>query len=265
MNERLIALDVGDRRIGVAVSDALNVTAQPLGKIERVGLTRDVSSIAAFCEKYQTNRILLGLPRNMDGTLGEQAKKVQMFAEWLQNAGFRIQYWDERMTTVSAERLLIQAGTRREKRKKVVDQIAAALILQTYLEAHPSAGVNRRDAQYDESEGTAMEYEKNNVVELIDDEGNPVFFEHLMSLEYEKHLYILLSPKDTEEKDEEGSVVIMRISKDESGGDCYIVEEDEEILNAVFNRYLELTDDMEADDNEYGDYGEYNEEEGEDE
>jgi len=261
MNERLIALDVGDKRIGVAVSDALGVTAQPLGKIERAGYARDVASVASLCERYQTNRILVGLPRNMDGTLGGQAEKIQMFAEQLQKAGFCIQYWDERMTTVSAERLLIQAGTRREKRKNVVDQIAAALILQAYLHANPLGGEAsfERSAENNESEGQSMEYE-NNVVELIDDEGNPAFFEHLMTLEFEKRMYIILSPKDIDTKDEEGSVVIMRISKDENGADCYIVEEDDGILDAVFNKYLEWTDEMETFDDDYDDYEAYDEE-----
>jgi putative Holliday junction resolvase len=259
MIERLIALDVGDKRIGVDVSDALHITAQPLGKIERAGFTRDVSRIAELCEKYQTNHILLGLPRNMDGTLGVQAKKVQTFAEQLQKAGFRIQYWDERMTTVSAERLLIQAGTRREKRKKVVDQIAAALILQGYLDANQEA--ERVRAVKNESEGNSMENERDNVVELIDDQGNPAFFEHLMTLEYEKRVYVILTPKDTESADEEGMAVIMRISKDDNGDDCYIVEEDDETLEAVFNKYLELSDDMEAYDDDYDDYEAFEEDE----
>lgn len=249
MNERLIALDVGDKRIGVAVSDALGVTAQPLGKIERLGFARDVSSVAAFCEQYQTHQILLGLPRNMDGSLGGQAQKVYMFSEQLQKAGFCIQYWDERLTTVSAERLLIQAGTRRDKRKKVVDQIAAALILQSYLDANQSS-MPQTERGDNESEGNLMDNEPN-IVELIDDEGNPVFFEHLMTFEFEKRMYVILTPKDADTEDEEGMVVIMRISKDENGDDCYIVEEDNETLDAVFNRYLELTDEMEAYDDDY--------------
>lgn len=267
MNERLIALDVGDKRIGVAVSDALGVIAQPVGKIDRVGYAKDLAGVASLCERYQTNRILIGLPRNMDGTLGGQAKKVQIFAEQLQKAGFCIQYWDERMTTVSAQRLLIQAGTRREKRKKVVDQIAAALILQAYIDANPACGDDllRRNAEINESEGHAMT-DENNVVELIDDEGNPAFFEHLMTLEFENHTYIVLSPKDIiDVENEEGSVVVMRISKDESGEDCYIVEEDDEILDAVFNKYLEMADEMEAFDDDYDDYEAYDGNEDEDE
>lgn len=136
MKERILALDVGDVRIGVAVSDALGITAQPVGVIRRVGWGPDVKQVQAYAVQYETNRILCGLPRNMDGTCGQQAEKVRQFAQQLEKAGLSVVFWDERLTTVTAERALIEGGMRRQQRRDVVDQVAAAVILQAYLDAN---------------------------------------------------------------------------------------------------------------------------------
>lgn len=135
MRERILALDVGDKRIGVAVSDPLGITAQPLGMVERVGWGPDIRHIGEWAAKYETRRLLLGLPLNMDGSEGPQAEKVRAFAAQLEKSGYAIDFWDERMTTVTAERALIEGGVRREARRGVVDQTAAAIILQGYLDS----------------------------------------------------------------------------------------------------------------------------------
>ena len=135
MKERVLALDVGDRRIGVAVSDALHITAQPVGMIERVGWGPDIRKIGEYAEQYETKTILCGLPRNMDGSIGPQAEKGQTFAKQLEKAGYAGVCWDERMSTVTAERVLSQGGVRRAQRKGVIDQTAAVVILQAYLDA----------------------------------------------------------------------------------------------------------------------------------
>lgn len=137
MRERILALDVGDKRIGVAVSDPLGIMAQPVGMIERVGWGPDIRRIEAHAAQYNTRRLLLGLPLNMDGSAGPQAEKVRAFAEQLEKAGFAILYWDERMSTVTAERALIEGGMRRHARKQAVDRAAATIILQAYLDANP--------------------------------------------------------------------------------------------------------------------------------
>ncbi|MCL1964112.1 MAG: Holliday junction resolvase RuvX, partial [Firmicutes bacterium] len=113
MKERILALDVGDRRIGIAVSDPLGLTAQPVGMVERVGWGPDVRAVARHAEAYGTHTLLCGLPRNMDGSYGPQAGKVRAFAERLTAAGFTVLFWDERMTTLTAERVLIEGGVRR--------------------------------------------------------------------------------------------------------------------------------------------------------
>lgn len=133
MNERVIALDVGDVRIGIAVSDPTGTIAQPLEVYHRVGWGPDSRYVKALCERYETNRVLLGLPLNMDGTLGGQAQKAQAFGEVLAKLELDVFYQDERMTTVTAEKVLIGGNVRREDRKQYVDKLAAAVILEQWL------------------------------------------------------------------------------------------------------------------------------------
>lgn len=139
MMKRKIALDVGDVRIGVAVSDLLGITANPRETyVRKKGDTN--ADIAYFCEyakREDADAFVLGLPKNMDGTEGDRAVVTRQFGDMLQEAsGLSVLYQDERLTTVSAERMLIDADVRREKRKKVIDKVAATIILQSYLDSH---------------------------------------------------------------------------------------------------------------------------------
>ena len=134
--ERILALDVGDARIGVAVSDPLGIIAQPVGLVTRVGWGPDIAKITEFADQYGTRTLLCGLPLNMDGSAGGQADKVRAFAQQLEKKGFTVTFWDERMTTVTAERALIEGGVHRADRKRLVDKTAAAIILQAYLDAN---------------------------------------------------------------------------------------------------------------------------------
>ena len=133
MSGRMIALDVGDVRIGVAVSDPTGTIAQPLEVYRRVGYGPDARYVQALCQQYETSDVLLGLPLNMDGTQGGQAEKAMAFGRVLSDAGLHVMYQDERLTTVTAERALIGGEVRREDRKRVVDKVAAALILEQWL------------------------------------------------------------------------------------------------------------------------------------
>ena len=134
MGMRIIALDVGDVRIGVAVSDPTGTIAQPLEVYRRVGYGPDSKYVKALCDKYQTNHVLLGLPLNMDGTLGGQTQKAQAFGKVLEEKmGLMVSYQDERMTTVTAEQVLIGGNVRREDRRLYVDKLAAAVILEQWL------------------------------------------------------------------------------------------------------------------------------------
>jgi putative Holliday junction resolvase len=131
----VLALDVGDVRIGVAVSDERRVIAQPLEVIHRVGYGPDSRRVLALCEQYGTREVVLGLPLNMDGSEGSQAKKVRAFGDMLAGLGLTIRTMDERLTTVTAERVLVDGGVRREDRRQHVDKLAAAVILTQWLAA----------------------------------------------------------------------------------------------------------------------------------
>ena len=129
---RIGGLDVGDRRIGVAISDELGWTAQGFGVVTRTNLDADLAALRTCFAEHAPTTIVLGLPRNMNGTLGPQAEKVTAFARALEEAlGVR---WDERLSTVGAERVPIDADLSRAKRKRVIDKAAAVFILQGHLD-----------------------------------------------------------------------------------------------------------------------------------
>ena len=136
MSGRILGLDVGDRRIGVAVSDALHLIASPHSVYTRVGYGPDVKHVQQLCRETEADLIVCGLPRNMDGSEGFQAEKVRAFAQKLTESGLTVAFQDERLSTVSAHQALIEGGMRREDRKGAVDKVAAAVILQTYLDSH---------------------------------------------------------------------------------------------------------------------------------
>ena len=131
---RILSLDVGEKKIGVAVSDELGITAQGLGVIERQNRRQDFSRILCYAEEYGVKEIVVGLPRNMDGTIGPQAREILSFREKLSRVvSVPVTTWDERLTTVAANRTLLEADLRRSKRKKVIDKLAAVFILEGYL------------------------------------------------------------------------------------------------------------------------------------
>ena len=132
---RILGLDVGDRRIGVAVSDELALFAQGLFVLERRSLAADTTALQKVMREYDVTRIVVGMPRNMNGSYGPQADKTAAFVGCLeQSCNLPCIAWDERLTTQQAERVLLAAHQRRSKRKAVRDKLAAQLILQSYLD-----------------------------------------------------------------------------------------------------------------------------------
>jgi putative Holliday junction resolvase len=133
---RILGLDVGKKRIGVAVSDELGITAQGIGVIVRSSTKRDIQAISEIARKYRVDKIVIGLPVNMNGTLGPQGEEIKEFGEKLRNyLNIEVQYWDERLSTVAAERVLIDADISRKKRKNVIDKLSAVVILQNFLDS----------------------------------------------------------------------------------------------------------------------------------
>ena len=136
---RVLGLDYGSKTVGVAISDPLGITAQGIETITRKDenkLRKTCARIEALIEEYQVEKIVIGLPKHMNNDIGIRAEKSMEFAEMLKRrTGLEVQMWDERLTTMEAERTLIESNIRREKRKKYIDKIAAVFILQGYLDS----------------------------------------------------------------------------------------------------------------------------------
>ncbi|MDO4867910.1 MAG: Holliday junction resolvase RuvX [Clostridia bacterium] len=252
---RVICLDIGEKRIGVAVSDALDLTAQGLETIWTKGFERDAARVLELCRQYDTDRVLCGLPLNMDGSAGFQAERIRAFAARLEEAGLKIRFQDERMTTKLARDVLIQGNVRREKRKDVIDKLAATFILQSFLDSGGWREADEHKKIYlrgvwhmTENMGSEFDMEREDIVTLEDEDGNEVRFEHLMTLEHNGGIYICLVPVDPMEDVAEDELVIMRIEQTEDGQDVYVTIEDEDELNGVFEKYLEIAEADEDDE-----------------
>ncbi|MDU6596561.1 MAG: Holliday junction resolvase RuvX [Veillonella sp.] len=132
---RIMALDVGSRTIGIACSDALLMTAQGIETIRRTSLENDFNRLRELISEYEVHELVVGMPKNMNGTKGERAEKTEEFVEKMKAViDLPVTFWDDRLSTVMAERQLIAADVSRKKRKGVIDKMAAVVILQGYLD-----------------------------------------------------------------------------------------------------------------------------------
>jgi len=132
---RILAIDPGTVRLGLALSDPSGTIAQPLGVLVRRSEAEDLRALTELAERHEVGQIVIGLPRLMDGRLDTEAQKAQAFGAQVARAtGRPVAYWDERLTTVAAERYLIEQGKRRAKRRQEIDRMAATLLLQGYLD-----------------------------------------------------------------------------------------------------------------------------------
>lgn len=138
---RKLGLDVGDKTIGVAVSDELDITAQGVTTIDRVGIRKDAGKVMDYVREYDCDTVVMGLPINLDGSDSVQTEKVREFRTMLENkmrssgmSNVKVEWQDERFTTVIAERVLMEANMKRKSRKEVVDKQAAIIILQSYMD-----------------------------------------------------------------------------------------------------------------------------------
>ena len=226
--ERIIALDIGDRRIGIAVSDPLGLTAQPVETYTRVGYKPDVRHIRSIADQYQTNRILSGLPRNMDGSEGFQAEKVREFTDQLEQAGFEVTFYDERMTTMQAESILIEGNVRRDKRKQNIDKVAATYILQSYLDSE--AAKAKREQEMDEDQGGEE-------LEFEDEDGNIITLSFVDRIEMDDGNAYSLFDKLS---DTESEFLVLLETEDEDGESCFEEIDDQDVIRAVCERYLRL-------------------------
>jgi len=133
----LMGIDLGSKRIGIAKSDSLGLAAHPVTVLTRRGGKRDLEAIGALVDEHEISEIILGLPLNMDDSEGRAAQAARKFADRLEkHLGIPVHLWDERLTTWEAEKMLEQAMVKKSKRRKVVDQLAATLILKSFMDSH---------------------------------------------------------------------------------------------------------------------------------
>ncbi len=248
MIKRILALDVGEKRIGVAVSDPMGWTAQGIETIFTHGVEKDVARIAELLAEYDTDRLVVGLPKSLSGTAGPQAERIMAFAEHLTARGWQVRWQDERLTTAQAHRTLIEGEVRREKRKQVVDKLAATYILQSFLDAggwkdeRPLINISNVRIWKGVLPMENNNMEMDNIIELVDENDNPIRFEHIMTLQFEGEDYVLLAPVDPTEDMEEDEVLVLQIDNDENGDEIYVSVEDDALVQKVFEKYLEIVE-----------------------
>ena len=137
---RAMSLDVGTKTIGIATSDLMWMIANGVETIRRTSVERDFTRIGELIKEYEVSTLVVGYPKNMNGSIGERAQICEAFAEELRNRfpACKVVLWDERLSTVAAEKVLVDADMRRNKRKKIIDMMAAVVILQNYLDSNPA-------------------------------------------------------------------------------------------------------------------------------
>lgn len=133
--KRILGLDLGQKTIGVAISDPLGFTAQGLTTIRRSNKEKDIEDLRKICDDYKVETIVIGLPKNMNGTIGPSGEIAMEFGKFIEaEFSIEVKFWDERLTTVAAHKAMLEADLSRKKRKKIVDKVASTYILQGYLD-----------------------------------------------------------------------------------------------------------------------------------
>ncbi len=133
--KRILGLDLGQKTIGVAISDPLGFTAQGLTTIRRSNKEKDIEDLRKICDDYKVETVVLGLPKNMNGTIGPSGELAMAFGKLIEEElKIEVKFWDERLTTVAAHKAMLEADLSRNKRKKIVDKVASTYILQGYLD-----------------------------------------------------------------------------------------------------------------------------------
>jgi putative Holliday junction resolvase len=236
---RIMALDVGDKMVGVAVSDEMGLLAEPRPPLVRSSIARDVGTLRGLVQEWAVERIVVGLPLNMNGTEGPQATRTRAFAQAVAEAtGLPMEFWDERLSTREAERRLVERDVRRGARRGRVDGFAAAIILQGYLDRRRSTG-ERRDTVSDKDINHPDVYQGDDDEELItltDEDGEDHEFVVVDVIEVSAKEYAILLPYDTAD-DEEAEAVILRIEKGNDGEDQLVEIEDETEWQSVVDAY----------------------------
>ena len=242
---RLLGLDYGSKTVGVAVTDPLGYTAQPLETITRKEenkLRRTLARIEQLVGEYQIEKIVLGYPVNMDGSAGERAELALAFKAMLERrTKLEVIMQDERLTTVAADEILQECGMPREKRKTVIDQVAAGLILQDFME-NTKKGSKLADSESDTRLGKRKDWRRRmeDKIILTADDGTDVTFYVIEETRLGASNYLLVADSDDEDAE---CLILKDTSRDEDPEAVYELVEDETELDAVSKVFEELLSD----------------------
>ena len=211
IKKRAIAFDIGDRRIGVAVSDPFNEYAMPCETYFRTrDLGADIKALVRIAEEKGVGVIVCGMPVNFDGTESIQTVKTQEFIEKLKSATqIPVVLEDERFTTMQARETQIMGGIKRQDRKKTIDSIAASYILESYLEREKIKA--KKENTMNEKLLEEEYNEEDHIINLVDDEGNEEAFLHIATIEYQGNKYCIFQKAEPETEEEEDEVVIFAL------------------------------------------------------
>ena len=235
IQKRVIAFDIGDKRIGVAISDPFNEYAMPCETYIRLGrFWEDVGNIAKIAEEKGVGTIVCGMPIFTDGTASEQTEKTQKFIDALkEKTSLPIELEDERFTTREARWTQMQAGMKRQNYKKTVDSIAASYILEGYLQRKKQEKMQKEKEMSKDFE--QEEYEEN-IIELEDEEGNTVSFLHVGTIQYKGEWYCFFQKAEPETEEEEDEVVIYHLVGE---GEDQVLQpmEDDQLMDEVFAEF----------------------------
>ena len=231
---RILGLDYGTKTVGVALSDELRITAQPLETITRKDankLRKTYARIEELVKEYDVEKIVLGLPKNMNNTVGERGEDTLSFRDALvRRTGLEVILWDERLTTVASEKVLMESGVRRENRKKVIDQIAASMILQGYLDSLQEAQtMSKKDSQ----------------ILFLDDDGQEIEFNVIEQTTIAGQTYLLVEDCEASSEDESVVLIMKEVQLEDDYVSYEIVEDDKE-LDMISDIFKALLDGLEV-------------------
>ena len=227
---RILGLDYGTKTVGVALSDELHITAQPLETITRKDankLRKTYARIEELVKEYDVEKIVLGLPKNMNNTVGERGEDTLSFRDALvRRTGLEVILWDERLTTVASEKVLMESGVRRENRKKVIDQIAASMILQGYLDSlQEEQTMSKKDSK----------------ILFLDDDGQEIEFNVIEQTTIAGQTYLLVEDCEASSEDESVVLIMKEVQLEDDYVSYEIVEDDKELdmISDIFNALLD--------------------------
>ncbi len=246
ITKRAIAFDIGDKRIGVAVSDPFNEYAMPCDTYFRTrNFQLDVQAIAKIAEDKGVGVIVCGLPISTDGTESEQTEKTRRFIDALrEKTSIPIETEDERFTTAEARETQMMSGVKRDRRKQTIDSIAASFILESYLKKIK----NQEKEKTMKNEVKTEEYEEEDrIIELEDEEGNAEKFWHIGTIEYRGEWYCFFQKAEPETEEEEDEVVMFRLEGE--GDDKRLAAlDDEQLMDEVFAEFCHQYEQFEDSD-----------------